>query len=197
MKHFLNSLFVLSIPVFLASSPVQAGDQEKMIIALKSPDFELTETDISSLAVGEAKTIETESGKVIDILRTADGAEIYVDGQLIEMNLDDIGEHEKHIVKKHVEVVCESEVDCEENVMILSRDGHHGLDLAGGHGDKILIHKEVELVCTDDEEGTSCGEESIWVSEGGDVDLEALHEMHEHSEGHKVIVIKKKSIGED
>jgi hypothetical protein len=197
MKRFLNSLSVLSVLVILASSPVQAGNQEKMIIALKSADFELTETDISSLAVGEAKTIETESGKVIDILRTAEGAEIYVDGQLIEMNLDEIGEHDKHIVKKHVEVICENEDDCEENVMILSGDGHHGLDLSGGHGGKVLIHKEVELVCTDDEEGTSCDDETIWVSDGGDVDLEALREMHEDHEAHKVIVIKKERIGED
>ncbi len=37
------------------------------------------------------KTIETDSGKIIDILRTADGAEIYVDGELLEMNFDDEG----------------------------------------------------------------------------------------------------------
>ena len=66
MKHFLKPVLTLvSIAVFTAMS-VQADTQEKVVIAVKSNDFELTETDISALAIGQAQTIETEGGRVID-----------------------------------------------------------------------------------------------------------------------------------
>jgi hypothetical protein len=41
-----------------------------MVIALQTDDFELAETDISDLEIGDAETIYTESGKTIDLLRT-------------------------------------------------------------------------------------------------------------------------------
>jgi len=85
MKHFLTPFIVLATFALLAVTSVQAKT-EKMVIAVKSENFELTETDISSLTIGEAQTIETDSGKVIDILRTADGVELYIDGELLEMN---------------------------------------------------------------------------------------------------------------
>jgi len=162
MKTLLKTILALATFVILAATTVQAENQKKMIVALKTSDFELTETDISSLAVGEAQTIETESGRVIDILRTVDGAEIYVDGELLEMNFDDDALHENHMVSKHV-----------------------------------FIHKEIELSCTDDEEGTSCSDKTIWVSDNGDIDLEEIHEKHSSGNAHKVIVIRKEIITED
>ena len=74
MKHCLKPIFALATIVILATTSVQAQSEEKMVIALKTDSFELAETDISTLAVAKAKTIETEDGGVIDILRTADGA---------------------------------------------------------------------------------------------------------------------------
>ena len=147
MKTLLKTVLALTTLCILATTSVQAETRKKMIVALKTSNFELTETDISSLAVGEAQTIETESGRVIDILRTADGAEIYVDGELLEMNFDDDTLHEKHMVSKHVEIECDNDV--------------------------------------------------VWVSEGGDIDLEEIHEKHNSREAHKVIVIRKEVITED
>jgi hypothetical protein len=197
MKHLLKPVFALVIFAILTSASAQAETREKMIIALKTTDFELTQTDISTLAIGEAKTIETESGKVIDILRTADGAEIYVDGELLEMNFDDEGLHEEHMVKKHVEIICEDGEECDKNVFIIKGDDNHTLDLVGEDGKNIFIHKEVELSCTDDEDGTSCSEQMVWISDGEEIKLDELHKMHQDSEGHKVIVIKKKIVAED
>ena len=194
MKHFLKSVLALASFVIFTTTSVQADNQNKMVIALKTNESELTETDISALAIGEAQTIETESGRVIDILRTADGAEIYVDGELLEMSFDDEGQHEKHVVKRHVEVICEDGEECDENVFVLA--GHD-------EGDNIFILKEVELSCSDDEEGTSCSEHVVWNSDGEEIELEELHEMHENHEmlegekAHKVIVIKKEFITED
>jgi len=137
MKHYLKPIFALAALTLLAASLAQAETREKMIIALKTTDFELTETDISTLAIGESQTIETDSGKVIDILRTADGAEIYVDGELLEMDFDSEGLHEDHMVRKHVEIICDTDDDCEENVVILTGD-------EGEDSHKvIIINKEV------------------------------------------------------
>ena len=197
MKHLLKPVFALAIFVILASTSAQADTREKMIIALKTADFELTETNISALAIGEAQTIETENGRVIDILRTADGAEIYVDGELLEMNFDDEGLHEEHMVRKHVEVICEDGKECDKNVFILKSDDRHTLTLMGDEGKNIFIHKEVELSCSDDEEGSSCSEQVVWISDGEEIELEELHRMHKDSEGHKVFVIKKEIVTED
>ena len=203
MKHFLKPVLALASFAVFTTMSVQADNQEKMVIALKTNDFELTETDISELAIGEAQTIETEGGRVIDILRTADGAEIYVDGELLDMNFDAEGPHEKHMVKKQVEVICEDGEECDKNVFILAGDNDHALNIVDGEGNNIFIHKEVELSCSDDEEGTSCSENVVWTSDGEEIDLEELHEMHgnhefpEGEKAHKVIVIKKEIVNED
>lgn len=165
MNHYFQPVFTLAAFALLSSLSVQADAQEKMVIALKTNDFELAETDISTLAIGEAQTIETESGRIIDILRTADGAEIYVDGELLEMDLDHEGLHEEHIMEKHVEIVCDSNEECDEDIIILAGDGN---------------------------------EASEWVTaDGEDIDIEKLHEAHESTEEHKIIVIKKVQTSED
>ena len=134
MKHYLGAVFVLAAVAVFASAFVQAQTTEKMVIALKTDDFELTETDISTLAIGEAQTFETESGRIIDVLRTADGAEVYVDGELLEMNLDDHDLHQKHVIKRHVEIECDSEEDCDEEMLWLSDDEH-----------KLIVIKKVQI----------------------------------------------------
>ena len=189
MKHYLKFVYAFTAFVLLAITSVQAETQEKMVIALKTHDFELTETDISTLTIGESQTIETDSGKIIDILRTADGAEIYVDGELLEMNFDHEGLHEDHMVKKHVSVICDNNEDCDNNVFILAGDDDD-LTRVIEDGENTFIHKEIEISCNDDEEGTSCTDKMVWMSEDGNIDLEELHEMHMNGEGHKVIVIR-------
>jgi hypothetical protein len=197
MKHYLKPVFALAAFAFLAASSVQADSEKKMVIALKTDDFELTETDISTLAIGEGQTIETESGKVIDILRTADGVEIYIDGELLEMNFDDEGLHEEHMVRKHVEVICDGDEACDKNFVILTGDDNDISDFISEDSHTVIIHKEIELSCIDEEDGTSCSDKFAWVSEDEHIDLEELHEMHQSGEGHKVIMIKKKVVTED
>jgi hypothetical protein len=129
MKHYLRPVFALAVLLLLTAISVQAVAGGKMVIALKTDDFELSETDISELAVGEAQTIETESGKVIDILRTADGADIYVDGELLEMNFDDEGLHEEH-----VEIVCDDDEDLDLEEL---HESHQS-----GEGHKVIVIKK-------------------------------------------------------
>ena len=54
MKHFLRPVFALFVLTLFTSVSAFAETREKMVIALQTDDFELAETDISTLAIGEA-----------------------------------------------------------------------------------------------------------------------------------------------
>jgi len=190
-------IFSLAALAFLATASVQAGSEEKIIIALKTGDLELFEIDASELAIGESQTIETDSGKVIDILRTADGAEIYIDGELLDMDMDGSSLHEQHMVRKHVEIICDDDEQCDKNVFVFTGDDSDISAWVTDQGEHVIIHKEIELSCSDDDDETSCSDKILWISDGEDFDLEELHEMHEGSEGHKIIMIRKKMVTED
>jgi len=196
MKHTMKIIFSLAALALLASASVQAETEEKMVIALKTDDFELMETDVSDLAIGEAQTIETDSGKVIDILRTADGVELYVDGELMEMDFGDEGLHGEHMVRKHVEIICDDDEECDKNVFVFTGDDTDLSAWVTDEGEHMLIHKEVGLIC-DSEEESSCSDKMVIISDGEDFDLQELHEMHAGDSGHKVIVIKTEVISED
>jgi len=149
MTHKL--LLVLTISIFaLGTTNVSAGDvgkteHEQIVIALSTDDFELEETDLSDLEVGDAETIMTESGKRIDLLRTEDGVEIYVDGELVDAGMHGSENlHDGHkVVHKHVEVICDTDEDCEE-VVWMSEDGEFDMDSAHeeGHHEKVIIIKK-------------------------------------------------------
>lgn len=197
MKQLLKPFLPLTICAILAATPVWAGDREEMVIELKTSDFEVAATDISELAIGESKTIETDSGKIIDILRTNDGAEIYIDGELLEMNNTHGGMHEIHKIEKHVEIICDDEENCEEEILVLTDGEPVEFGFATSEGDNVFIHREIELSCTHEEDSTSCSDSTVWVTENGDIDLQELHERHGDGKSHKVIVIKKEVTTED
>jgi len=142
------AIFAFGAPPVSAGESADQATESKMVIALATDDFELAETDISHLEVGDARTIHTESGKTIDLLRTEDGVEIYVDGELLDMGLEsEQGLHEEHaVIHKHVEVICETEEDCEETVWISDDED---IDVEALHGDThrkkvIVIREEIE-----------------------------------------------------
>lgn len=198
MKHYLTPIFTLAAFALLATTSVLAENDYKMVIALKTDNFELTETDISTLAIGESKTIETDDGKVIDILRTADGVEIYVDGELLDINFDDEvlheGLHEKHMVRKHVKVICDDQEDCDNHVMIIADGVADSAHWISEIGELVMLDKDIEFFCSDEEEGSDCRDHVMWIADGDDIDIdiEALHELHMSDADHQVIVIKKK-----
>ena len=65
MKHCLKPIFALAATIFLAATSIQVQSEEKIVIALKMDGFELTEMDLSSLAIGEGKTIEKKKSDQI------------------------------------------------------------------------------------------------------------------------------------
>lgn len=173
-----TGIFVLSTSSLLAGEDVEKIVEEKYIVVLSTDDFELEETDLSHLAVGDAETILTESGKTVDLLRTEDGIEIYIDGELLDIGMGDVELHGSHkIIHTDVEIICDEDEECEENIWI-SEDGDIDLEALHASGDHkvIMIHE-------DSEHGEM------------DVDVEVLHEGHETA--HKVIKIKHGEPGDD
>ena len=130
-------ILLLAIAVFTLGAASLSAGEDKMVIALTTDDFELAETDVSNLEIGDSETIYTQSGKTIDLLRTADGIEVYVDGELLELGLDgEEGIHEEHhIVHQYVEVDCDTEEDCDMDLELGSLHGE-------GHHEKVIIIKE-------------------------------------------------------
>lgn len=153
MKTRLKPFLAFPVLSLLCSTGVLAEDSEKIVIALKTNDFELAATDISDLAIGDAETIVTESGKTIDLLRTADGVEIYVDGELVETpHLSGMSgdHHGESIVHKKVMIECETVDDsgvsstCEDE-MIFVTDGDADFETLHGAGHRLIkIHKSVD-----------------------------------------------------
>lgn len=197
MKHTRKVIFTLTALAFLATTFAQAETDEKVVIALKTDEFTLAETDVSHLAVGESKTIETDSGNIIDILRTTDGVELYVDGELLEMDFDEEGIHAEHVIKKHVEIICEDDQDCDKNVFVINGDDSDLNSWISDDGQHILLHEDIELSCSSDGDETSCSDNVMIISDGENFDLEELHELHGNDGDHKVIMIKKHVITED
>jgi len=139
---------LLSFSVLLLAawsiSAIAGGDsgqvhEKKVVVAVKTDDVELHEVDVSHLQPGDSETIFTENGKTIDILRTEDDVEIYIDGELVDAAKHAEGEHaggthgedgKVHVVRKRIEINCDDRDDCDEmewvsedgNVVILDKD---------------------------------------------------------------------------
>lgn len=188
-------LFLAAGVFAVTATSASAGEEsemvveEKIVVELNTDDFTIEETDLSHLAVGDAETIVTESGKTVDLLRTEDGVEVYIDGELVETG----GSHdEKHIVHK-IKIVCDSdEEDCGEDMTWISKmedidvetvhDGEHKVIIMSGEGEEW----DVEMLGDGPHEAH--GTVHI-VKEYSDVELGELHEAHDR----EVIIIKKKT----
>lgn len=147
-KHSLIG-HVLCWFLLLGSASLAAAEvvEHKQVFKLKTGDAETVVADVSDLAVGESETIVSDSGRTVDLLRTEEGFEVYIDGELQEM-----GRHDARLVKRHkkVEVICDSEDNCDERVMI-SSDGEESFDdLHDEHG--VHVDEEVHKVIVIDED---------------------------------------------
>lgn len=213
MKTNFPILLASSLALFFFTGTAIAGDQEKMVVALKTSDFEVAETDISELAIGEAKTILTDSGKTVDILRTENGVDIYVDGELMEMPAMD-GAHD-HEIHQNVEIECitdsrdteGSDTDCDHDMMFIS-DEDLDFEATGEDGaERKVLVKRIHHECESDQQG-ECEHERVWVSDGSDMEshqagagthkIVRIHKSHDGDENtdataEKIIIIKKKS----
>ena len=134
---------------------------------------------------------------MIDILRTLDEFEIYVDGELLDLGFHHDPHGEMHVIKKHVQIECDQddEGECGKHLVIKTGDGDHEFTTwVTGTDEEVLLHEEIEITCTDDaEDGEEIDcERYMFVTTGdADIDIESLHEEHVDGNAHKVIVITK------
>jgi hypothetical protein len=201
MKHCFKSVYALIATAIFATAPGHANDEKNLVVSIQTDSINLSGTDITSLAVGESKTIETESGRYIDLLRTVDGVEIYIDGELVDPHLTHDPESEFHIISKHVEITCDDELEnsCEKHVVIHTKDDGETSIQSVEEDDGTFVHEEIEITCTDDGDETDCAKHVVWITEGdeAETDIELLHEEHLDGKGHKLIVITSKTDSND
>jgi hypothetical protein len=173
MKTKISSLSLALLFIVLCAGPAFADTAETMIIKLKTDDFEIAETDISNLQVGEAETIVTDSGRTIDLLRTTDGVEIYLDGELLEIpDMSGDSLHEGHHTISHRQIHVECEVDGAD-------------DTAMECADEMMLFSDGDSECLSDEEG-ACVHHNI------------IHSLHDgESSFAKVIIIEKAVVAGD
>jgi len=185
MIHHFRTLLIAALSALFVMTPAFGDEQENddptIIMKLKSDEVELDEIDVSDLEVGDAHTVFTDGGETVDILRTVEGFEIYIDGE--ELKIPNVPLHMESLAgnmnfSSDIEVECvnEDDDDCDAHGMIImSGDEDTEIDLSGKQAHVIRIHKEYI-----DEEG-------------GDPNGESGHDKthDEHSGAHKVIMIRK------
>ena len=182
MSPFQALALPMTLFAFCLSPALMAGDkaeeliEEKYVIAVKTDDFELAETDVSGLATGESKTIVTDDGTTIDILRTQDGLEMYVDGVLAELNLNDLADGGHAGLHKTIQVTCQESGECEESVWI-SEDTSVELGYSTDGEETRIITREIRIEC-DQKDG--CDQQKLWITDGG----EGIHPEDGESELH-------------
>lgn len=177
MKTKISILSLALLFIVLCTGPAFADTTEMMIIKLKTDDFEIAKTDISNLQVGEAETIITDSGRTIDLLRTADGVEIYVDGEMLELpDMSGDGLHEGHhtIIHKQIHVKC-----------VVDGADETGMECA----DEMVFFSDGDSECFSDEESACFHHNIIHSLHGGNDDGESSFT--------KVIIIGKDVVAGD
>ena len=192
---FLAVLFAANAGSLLAGEPAETIVEEKIVIALETDDFAIEETDLSHLAVGDAETIVTESGKTVDLLRTDDGIEVYVDGELIEAG----GTHDENHVVHQIRIVCDDEgEDCSEDMTWMERLEDVEIESLHEGGQKFIVISSEDGDFDVEQLPEGAHEVHGTVHIVKEIDVEVLDEAHEmHGDGeHEVIIIKKK-VGEE
>lgn len=158
MKRLLITPLVLLAGL---SAAVAGGDTEtRRMIAVHTDELGLVELDLSDLQLGESRTVTTENGHVVDALVTAEGVELYVDGELLEMPLPPAPPaapaapgYSWHTNSDHevfIECQGEDEAACKENHVFvfsgdpdelhISGDGEHELHFS----DAVTVERIVE-----------------------------------------------------
>jgi hypothetical protein len=147
LRTILSSSFFLMMSGFLFGGAAFAGDQKEMIIDLETEDFHIEQLNISDFETGDTETIYTDGGKTIDVVKTDAGADIFIDGE--KLDLPDLDIHSLHADSEEaryiiVDIECEAEADEDctagEHWAVSADDQLHAHE-AMSH--KIIIRKEV------------------------------------------------------
>ena len=169
MNQRFQQVFRTCLTAVLACSALSislAGEirEFKHVIKVQTDGSDVIEADVSGMQPGEAMSFTTDSGKMVDILKSVDEFEIYIDGEQVA------GPPAAEQRQAHAALVHERMVTCEATDAQVC-EGQHGQ----------AIHRKVEIHC-DSETAGDC--DSLIVS-GGEADL-VLEEIMDE----QIIVIR-------
>ncbi len=183
-------MIVMILLAGIALSPTWAGgDHHEAKIKIIGDDFELDETDISDLAVGESMTFYTDSGREVLVIREEDGLDISVDGESLDIPRMSGGHHGVKVITR--EIVCDDDGECDHDFIHMG--GESDIEFLHLEGEDLALDFEAihDLHCDDEE---ICDHDvRIW-HDGGDRDFELEDgSVFDFSDDHgnKVFIIKK------
>ncbi len=140
-----TSLKILS-GILVAGLALADGGYE-MLIDIETDEISINQMDIDHLEVGDSETIYTQDGKTVDILRTAQGVEIFIDGEKLDPpSLHGIADGAAHEMHKYVlKIECDSEDvdDCAGAHHLADSDHENGYGYAH-QGHKVIIIQKTE-----------------------------------------------------
>jgi hypothetical protein len=145
------SALMLTAPLLASSAAAEQEVHRKHVIKVMTDGAEVIEADVSHLQPGESEVFVTESGSTVDLLRTADGMEIYIDGELVDAAPDEAVLARLHLAEEHV---------------------------AGEHGEEFTWTEDIDIDCQAEDEET-CAELIFLAREGDLEDIHSLAGDHE------------------
>lgn len=178
-QNFWSGLAALVGALLLAGAALaEITEHHEMKIMVMTDGDELIDADVSDLELGESRSFVTDSGKTVDILRTADGVDLFIDGELQELDFAFEGLHgEFKVLSQDIEFDCTSseESECAHEFVYVTSDGDYEFEHGGEH-EVTVIKKAITIDC---EDGEDCAN------------------LHHDGQAHKVIRIKREVNSED
>ena len=183
-------MIVLILLAGIALNPTWAGgDHHQVKIKIIGDDFELDETDISGLAVGESMTFYTDNGREVFVTREDGGFDISIDGESLDLPRLSNSYHGIKVI--HKEIICDGDLECDHEFINIHAAGD--FELLELMGEELALDIEIfqDFECGNEEE---CNHTvKIWHSEDGEL-MELLeHGNFEglHGDGKEIIIIKR------
>ena len=177
--QFLGALSLLAFVCLTGPASARDGQAPEVLLSVAANDIEITDLDVTHLEIGDAETVRSDDGKTIDVLRNANGYEIYIDGELLADTAALAGDtgstaetgREKQI---EVQVVCaKSATDCGEQLHAGEYGNETGLE--SGYRKLVVIKRD---------DGESGAENAGAENDGPE-------------QTHRVVIIRKSSQQED
>ena len=191
-------MIVMILLAGIALNPTWAGGENYQAkIKIIGDDFELDETDVSSLEVGESMTFYSDEGREILVTREDDGFDISIDGESLDLPRlvggADGGHHGIKVIKK--QFMCDSDEECDHEFINIHEDTD--MQLLHFAGDELALDIEVlhELHCDNEEDCDHAVK--IW-HDSGDMDFELEDSSvldFTDEDGSNVIIIKRRLHG--
>jgi len=188
-RYWLHCLAALCFTLATAALAGEPATGQVRLFKLKTGDGETVQADLSDLAVGESRTFVTDSGHTIDLLQSADGLEVYVDGELQDLGPDGNALHEHHVTvdaDNDWQCLADNGEDCDAHAMVFIDTDGDVQELDGT--DAQALERHIEVICDENE---AC-DKMVWVSADDESSAEAGGDT---AQVHKIIRIHRVTDG--